>query len=147
MKISKYLEQSPVFVLGITSDSIFRDLNARLKAEEVSFLQGLILVTVFFERPGAVGPSELSQCFQASASNVSHCLSYLESRRWVRRTLHPGDARRYQIAIRGEGEKKAARLIEIFDVLQGRFERRLSAGALKRAVDALETLRESYFGA
>ena len=146
MKIERYLDQSPIFAAQVTAETIVRDLNVRLGADDLNFLQALILVAIFFENPKPISPSTLSKVLHTTAGNVSHCLTHLESRKMIRRTLDGVDARKYQISIRPEGKKTAVKLIKVFDASQSRIEKSLSIASVQKVVYSLSEIRQAYFG-
>jgi len=122
MKISKYLEQSPVFAINTAYETLIPAFNKRLKKEGVNLLQGLVLTALFFEEAESLSPSALAAIFQTTKGNMSHILSYLEYKGWVKRKLTATDARKFHIELRPEGKRKALTLIKIYDQIQGRFE-------------------------
>jgi DNA-binding MarR family transcriptional regulator len=144
MKITKFLEQNPVFSIQAAYERILPSVNKGLKKEEVNLLQGLVLTALFFEDKKEVKPSQLAEVFQTTRGNMSHILSHLEYKGWVRRTVHPKDARQFQIELKPDGRKKALALIKFFDRLQGGFEKELGPAQCQKAVDGLRRLTEAY---
>lgn len=122
MKIKKYLQASPLYSINNVYEMTLAELNKSLKAEEINFVQGLILVSIFLEEKGEVSPSLIAKSFQTSPSNISHALSHLEEKRWIRRVANPKDARKFLIEIKPDGAKKASRLIRFFNFIQDQFE-------------------------
>lgn len=127
MKISKYLEQSPVFAINSAYEATIPALNRRLKKEDVNLLQGLVLTALFFEGKSDITPSMLAEQFQTSRGNMSHILSHLEYRGWIKRILDPKDARKFYIELKPDGKKKALSLIKIYDLIQDLFEKELGS--------------------
>lgn len=125
MKISKYLEQSPVFAINAAYEVLIPTLNKRLRKEEVNLLQGLVLTALFFEESSNLTPSTLASIFKTTRGNMSHILSHLEYKAWVKRKVDPLDARKFYIELRPEGRRKALSLIKIYDQIQSRFEEEL----------------------
>ena len=63
MRIHAFLSESPLFAIRQASRR-FEDLTARLlSADQVGFLEGLVLATLFFEAPTPVKPSQLAATF------------------------------------------------------------------------------------
>ncbi len=135
MKISKYLEQSPVFAINSAYEAIIPRLNKRLKKEDVNLLQGLVLTALFFKGRSDLTPSMLAHQFKTSRGNMSHILSHLEYKGWIKRILDPKDARKFYIELKAEGKKKALSLIKIYDLIQNLFEEQLgSANCQKTSI-------------
>ena len=122
MKILKYLEQSPLFAVNSAYEVVISKFNNRLKKEEVNLLQGLVLTALFFEEKNDLTPSVLADLFKTTRGNMSHIISHLESKGWVKRVLAPKDARVFTIELRPEGKRKALSLIKIYDQAQSTFE-------------------------
>lgn len=144
MRISKYLEHSPIFAISAAHDAMLGQVNRELKKERVNFLQGLILTALFFENRDSVLPSELADILQTSRGNVSHLISDLEAKGWVKRSLGRTDARQIHVSLRSEGRKKAATLIRYFHQLQDVFEQELGAPGAKKLSTSIHKVRTSF---
>lgn len=144
MKIRKYLECSPVFALNSAYEAVVPDFNKRLKQEGVNFLQGLVLTALFFEGEKAVTPSQLASLFRTTRGNISHIISHLEYKGWVKRALDSEDARRFQIFLKAEGRKKALSLIKIYDRLQTSFEKELGVAGCQKAAFQMQQIASFY---
>ncbi len=146
MKIESYLMESPLFAVTKAARALDASLNRALKGEDLTFFQGLVLVAIFFEDPAMASPSQLAEAFSTTRGNMSHCLSSLEARGFVRRQVDQDDARVFRIAIKPEGKKCALRLIRTFDRLQNGLERELGVRKVRetlRSIDRIEALCES----
>lgn len=121
MKIKTYLDQSPLFFFYQAHLFFVGYLEPFFKKRELSLLQGLILTACFFEER-VVRPSQLSQVFQVSKSNLSHALRDLEKRGYVSRSLSVEDARGYDFQLTSLGKKKTVGLIHCFHEFQLDFE-------------------------
>lgn len=144
MKIAKYLEQSPVFALSAAYEQVVPTLNKRLRKEEVNLLQGLVLTALFFEDKKDITPSALADLFKTTRGNMSHILSHLEYKGWVRRVLDPKDARRYCIELKADGRKKALVLIKIYDQVQSLFEEELGSPQCQKMTTQIHRLAAVY---
>lgn len=144
MRINKYLEQSPVFAINLAYEAILTDLNRSLKEEGLNVMQALLLTALFFEEDRAVTPSMLAKAFHTSRGNISHSISHLEAKAWVRRKVDIDDARSFHIELRPEGRKKALALIKFFDKLQNHFESKMAASACQRVVTGIFGLVDVY---
>ena len=123
MKIKKYLEHSPLLALNLAYETLISSLNKKLKDQELNLLQGLVLTALFFEESSDVTPSQLADIFETSRGNMSHILSHLEYKGWIRRVVNTKDARQFQIELKPEGRKKALNLIKFYDRIQNHFEK------------------------
>jgi len=140
MKIDAFLRESPMFAVSRAARR-FEALAARaLAADDLSFLEGLILAALFFEAPLPVKPSQLAETFGTTRGNVSHCISSLEARGLVQRKIDPNDARAYQLALRPQGKRVVPRVIETFDRLQKEFEGEIGRAALGEMLKSLRKL-------
>ncbi|HEY9126163.1 MAG TPA: MarR family winged helix-turn-helix transcriptional regulator, partial [Acidobacteriaceae bacterium] len=110
-----------------------------LAADSLSFLEGLILAAVFFESPQQIKPSQLAQTLGTTRGNVSHCVSSLEGKGLMQRSIDPMDARAYLLALKPAGKRCALRVIAAFDHLQKRCEQTGGKTALS---DMQKTLRK-----
>ena len=144
MKITKYLNASPVFALNSAYEAIVSDINRVLKTEDTNLLQGLVLTALLFEEKDSITPSQLAKVFHTSRGNISHIVSHLEYQGWVKRVVHPKDARQFQIILKPEGRKKALKLIKYYDKIQDLFEDRLGVTNCKQAAENISRLKESY---
>jgi DNA-binding MarR family transcriptional regulator len=144
MRISKYLALSPVFELNAAFELILGRVNRELKEDGLTFLQGLVLTALFFEQSDAVRPSELSRILSTSRSNMSHILSALEDKGWIKRNLNRQDAREFFISLKPEGKKKATTLIKYFNSLQEKFEAKLGEAQTRRGVLQIKKFRDSF---
>lgn len=144
MKIKKYLEQSPLLAINLAYESLIPALNKKLKDHELNLLQGLVLTALFFEEREDVTPSHLAEIFETSRGNMSHILSHLEYKGWVRRIVNSRDARQFQIELKPEGKKKALTLIKFYDKLQNHFEKKLGVSNCQKTVQGVRSLIEVY---
>src|SRR5271156_6672366 len=109
MRIESFLKQSPIFQANRIARRMDASLNIALRDEELSVFESLVLAAIFFEKRGAIKPSELAEAFQTTRGNVSHCISSLEAKGLVERRIDPEDARAVQLVLRGQGKKRAVR--------------------------------------
>ncbi len=144
MKIKKYLQQSPIFALNTAYESIIPKLNKQLKSEELNLLQGLVLTGLLFEERTDINPSQLAEIFQTSRGNMSHILSGLEYRGYIKRVLNEKDARSFKIELKFEGKRKALSLIKFYDRLQAVFEKGLGSLNCQKTVDGLYSISEIF---
>jgi DNA-binding MarR family transcriptional regulator len=143
MRIDAFLKESPMFAVNRAARR-FDSLTAQvLAADDLSFLEGLVLAAMFFEAPAPVKPSQLADTFGTTRGNVSHCVSSLEGKGLLQRKIDPEDARAYLLSLKPQGKKCAVRVIGAFDKLQRGFEREVGKAALSemlRSIRKLEAL-------
>jgi DNA-binding MarR family transcriptional regulator len=144
MKIKKYLEQSPIFAINTAYEQIIPKINKQLKSEQLNLLQGLVLTALLFEESDAVNPSRLATVFQTSRGNISHILSELEYRGYLKRVVNENDARGFKIELKSEGRKKAVSLIKFFDRIQDMFEKSMGVGHCQKTVSGILALSSVF---
>ena len=144
MKITQYVNNSLLLAIGSGYDTVWRDLNLRLKKEDCNLLQALILISIFFEQSDAVNPSGLAEIFRTTRGNISHCVSHLERRGFLKRALDEGDARRYRLLIKPEGRKTALRLMRVIDELENYFEKQLGKQGVQSTIENITTISAAY---
>jgi len=142
MRIEKFLKESPMFSVTFAARRFDILASRALQADRLNFLEALILTTLFFESPGIVKPSELASVFGTTRGNISHSVSSLEARGLVRRRIDPEDARAYQLGLKPQGKKVAARVIGVLDELQRAFEREVGKEPLRGALGVIHALGE-----
>ncbi len=119
----------------------FDSLASRiLAADEIGFLEALVLAALFFEAPRPVKPSQLAETFASTRGSLSHCISSLEAKALLQRRIDPRDARAYLLTLRPLGKRCALRAIAALDRLQKEFEDELGKPALAAALIALGRL-------
>jgi DNA-binding MarR family transcriptional regulator len=139
MRIDTFLEQSPVFAVNRAARR-FESMTTRLLANDnLSFLEGLILAAVFFESPQQIKPSHLAVTLGTTRGNISHCVSSLESKGLLQRSIDPEDARAYLLTLKAAGKRCAMRVIAAFDQLQKQCE---LAGGKAALSEMQKTLRK-----
>jgi len=122
MRIEVFLRQSPIVQTNRIARRMEASLNLLLKHEDVTGFEALVLASIFLEKSGEIKPSALALAFETTRSNVSHCISSLESRGLVQRKIDPEDARAVRLVLRPQGKRQAARVVGILDKLQRRLE-------------------------
>src|SRR5215469_5163000 len=118
MRIEAFLRQSPLFAVRHASSRFDAHFAKILHSRDISFTEALVLVSVFFEEPKRINPSDLAETLGVTRGNVSHCISTLEAKGMVRRRIDPDDARAIHVLLKPEGRSQAMRLIRTFDRLQ-----------------------------
>lgn len=143
MRIETFLQQSPMFCIGLTARR-FESLTSRLlEADGLNFIEALILAALFFEPSGGVKPSHLAEIFGTTRGNVSHCVSSLEAKGLVQRKIDPQDARAYHLALKPQGKKAALRVIAALDHVQREFEAKVGKETLQSALRVVRSLGEN----
>jgi DNA-binding MarR family transcriptional regulator len=140
MRIETFLKESPMFCISLAARR-FDALTVRLlEADDLNFLEALILSTLFFEAPAAVRPSQLAETFGSTRGNVSHCISSLEAKGLVQRKIDPQDARAYHLTLKPQGRKTAVRVIGALDKVQREFENKVGKDSLQSALRVVRSL-------
>ena len=101
-----------------------------------------MLAAIFFETRGGIKPSELSETFQTTRGNVSHCVSSLEAKGLVRRRIDPEDARSFRVVLQPVGKRRAVRVVGIFDRMQTHFEKSLGVTKLTGMLQQMRAVEE-----
>ena len=140
MRINAFLNESPMFAVSRAARRFEALAGRTLAADDLGFLEGLVLAALFFEAPKMVKPSQLAETFGTTRGNVSHCISSLEAKGLLQRRIDPGDARAYQLTLKTQGRKCALRVIAAFDKLQKEFENEIGKPALAEMLKLLRKL-------
>ena len=144
MRIEAYLRQSPLFAVRRASRHFDAHLAQIVRNRNLSFLEALVLVSIFFEEPKPIKPSELAETLAVTRGNLSHCISTLEAKGMVRRRIAPEDARAIHIQLKPEGRAQAMKAIAAFDRLQKDFERQVGAAELNAALLVIRRVEQLF---
>lgn len=142
MRIEVFLKQSPVFQVNRASRTFNGYLARILSERDISFLEALVLVAVFFEDSRPVQPSSLAQTLSTTRGNISHCVSSLEAKGLIRRRLDPEDARSLHLILKPQGRKSAIEVIRTFDQMQRQIERRVGAAEIQAALSVIRQVED-----
>lgn len=137
MRIETFLQHSPMFAAGRAARRFDQMATRALAADELNFLEGLVLAALFFDEPRPVKPSRLAETFATTRGNISHCISALEARGLLQRAIDSDDARSYLLMLRPAGKRCALRVIRAFDHLQSAFEKEVGKTELASALKLL----------
>lgn len=140
MRINAFLHESPMFAVSRAARRFETLAGDALSGDHLGFLEGLTLAALFFEAPSQVKPSQLADTFGTSRSNVSHCISSLEAKGLLQRSIDAEDARAYFLSLKPQGKRAALRVIAAFDRLQKEFESEIGKPALGEMLGALAKL-------
>ncbi|HTW79505.1 MAG TPA: MarR family transcriptional regulator [Terracidiphilus sp.] len=140
MRINAFLYESPMFAVSRAARRFDALASRALAADELNFLEGLVLAALFFESPKLVKPSQLAETFGTTRGTVSHCVSSLEAKGHLQRKIDPEDARAFQLSLKPQGKKCALRVIAAFDRLQKEFESEIGKVALGEMLKAIRKL-------
>ena len=142
MRIESFLKQSPIFQANRIARRMDASLNIALRDEELSVFESLVLAAIFFEKRGAIKPSELAEAFQTTRGNVSHCISSLEAKGLVERRIDPDDARALQLLLKPLGRRKAVRVVGVLDRMQRQIEEAMGISALGNMLKQMNAVEE-----
>ncbi len=138
MRIEAFLRASPMFAVNSAARR-FNSLAAQaFAADNLNFLEGLVLVAVLFEAPRQIKPSQLAETFATTRGNISHSVSSLEAKGLLQRRIDADDARAYLLTLKPAGKKAAMRVIAAFDRIQHGFEKEVGKAVL---ADTLRVIR------
>ncbi|MHB1021433.1 MAG: MarR family winged helix-turn-helix transcriptional regulator [Acidobacteriaceae bacterium] len=146
MRIETFLEQSPLFEVSRAARKFESHLARILQDEGITFLEALVLISIFFEEPNAVKPSQLATTFSTTRGNVSHCISSLEAKGLLRRRIDPEDARGVLLILKPQGRRRAMQAIRTLDQMQKHFEKKIGVAELKAALHAIQQVEEICAG-
>ncbi|MDH5581451.1 MAG: MarR family transcriptional regulator [Bdellovibrionales bacterium] len=141
MKIQSYLVESPLFQLIGLQKNLDQKVLSLLKGQEVSFKEGLVLLTLLFEKK-SIGPGELNEALDFSKSQTSQILSKLEGARLIKRNLGTEDARKISLELTSLGAVKANELIQTFEHLDQIIEDKLGQKELRGLIRSVNILRD-----
>jgi DNA-binding MarR family transcriptional regulator len=142
MRIDAFLQESPMFAISRTARSFEALATRAFAADDLNFLEGLVLAAILFEAPRQVKPSQLADAFSTTRGNISHTISSLEGKGLVQRKIDPADARAYLLTLKPPGKKCAMRVIGAFDRMQKDFEKRAGKGTLAETIGVVRVLEE-----
>jgi DNA-binding MarR family transcriptional regulator len=140
MRIEAFLRESPMFTVKRAARRFDTLASQAFAADDLGFMEGLVLAAIFFEAPRPIKPSQLADTFDITRSNISHAVSSLEAKGLVQRKIDPSDARGYLLTLKPQGKKCALRMIAAFDKMQQRFEQKVGRTALANALDTIRAL-------
>jgi DNA-binding MarR family transcriptional regulator len=140
MRIEAFLQESPMYAVTRAARRFASIAPRLLGPGDLTLLEGLVLAAMFFEAPRQVKPSQLAQTFGTTRGNISHCISSLEARGLLQRTIDPNDARAYLLSLQPLGKKAALRVIAAFDKVQREFEDEVGKSALREMLKSLRRI-------
>ncbi len=140
MRIAAFLRESPMFTVKRAARHFDRVAAVAFAADDLGFMEGLVLAAIFFEAPHPIKPSDLAEAFATTRGNVSHAISSLEAKGLVQRKIDPSDARGYLLTLKPLGRKCALRVIAAFDKMQHGFEQEVGGTALANALRVIRAL-------
>lgn len=140
MRIKAFLRESPMFTVKRAARHFDAVAAEAFAADDLGFMEGLVLAAIFFEAPRPTKPSQLAETFATTRGNVSHAISSLEAKGLVQRKIDPSDARGYLLTLKPQGKRCALRVIAAFDKMQQRFEQEVGGTALTNALTVIRAL-------
>lgn len=140
MRIDAFLLESPMFAVNRAARRFASLAERALAADNLGFLEALVLAALFFEAPHQVKPSQLAETFSTTRGNLSHCISSLEAKGFLQRKIDPEDARAYLLTLKPHGRRCALRVIAALDRLQKEFENEIGKAPLDEMLHSLHKL-------
>ena len=118
LKISKFIENSLAMSVIFNGLRLQKAINLKLKRHDVNLNQSLILLSIFFEPNQNTRSMELTNLTPMSKGNLSHCLSFLEEKKFIQRKLIHEDLRGFEFSLTVKGKNLCINLIKIFDQVE-----------------------------
>ncbi|MGC2512529.1 MAG: MarR family transcriptional regulator [Acidobacteriaceae bacterium] len=146
MRIEAFLRQSPMFTVKRAALRFDAVAAQAFVADDLGFMEGLVLAAIFFEFPRPIKPSHLAATFATTRGNISHAISSLEAKGLLQRRIDPTDARGYLLTLKPAGKRCALRVIAAFDKLQKGFEREVGSTTLESALKVIRALESCQHG-
>lgn len=146
MRIEAFLRQSPMFTVKRAALRFDAVAAQAFVADDLGFMEGLVLAAIFFELPRPIKPSSLAATFTTTRGNISHAISSLEAKGLLQRKIDPTDARGYLLTLKPAGKRCALRVIAAFDKLQKGFEREVGSTTLESALKVIRALESCQHG-
>ena len=115
-------------------------------ADDLGFMDGLVLAAMYFEAPRPIKPSQLADAFATTRGNISHAISSLEAKGLLQRKIDPSDARGYLLTLKPTGKRCALRVIAAFDKMQKGFEGEVGTTVLANALNVIRALESCKHG-
>lgn len=140
MRIEAFLRESPMFTVKRAARHFDALAVDAFSADNLGFMEGLLLAAIFFEAPRPIKPSQLAETLATTRGNVSHAISSLEAKGLIQRKIDPSDARGYLLALKPPGKRCALRVIAAFDKMQQGFEREVGRTPLTNALEVIRAL-------
>jgi DNA-binding MarR family transcriptional regulator len=140
MRIEAFLRESPMFTVKRAARRFDAVAARAFAADDLGFMEGLVLAAIFFESHRPIKPSHLAETFATTRGNISHAVSSLEAKGFVQRKIDSSDARGYLLALKPSGKKCALRVIAAFDKMQRQFEQEVGRTALATALAVIRAL-------
>lgn len=142
MKIKKFIETSPSFKIFTAISKINKSMQQNLK--EVNFLQAMILLSLYFDKNIEIQPKHLAETLETSRSHISHNLSQLEGKKFIKRATLKNDARCFSLVLTTQGLVIVKQLVRYFDQLQKKTENLFSEEGTARLAKQIEKLADIH---
>ncbi len=139
MKIQAFLTESPLVAVVWTA----RRLEAQLKDRSLNLSTGLVLVSILFEEPRPVTPSQLAAVLSMKRANMSHLIASLEADGLVARRIDPEDARAHHLVLRPQGKKVAMQVVRVLHQMQTLFEKRVGPAQIRKLIELLREIEQA----
>ena len=144
MRIEKFLKSSPTFAAIFAAQLISRQISLRFKEYDLTYLQALVLVAIFFESSQESRPSTLAATLRMTKGNVSHCISHLQELGLIQYKHLRFDKRGSSVGITARGKSLVMKLIKYFDEMQRKTEDTFSVAGTKKMMAQMEQLEGIY---
>lgn len=139
MEIEKYISTSPAINIMFANAIIIKSMQKSVGESNCGFLEALVLVSIYFEKKD-VRPSLLAETFKSSRSNISHIITKLEKKKYLKRILDETNAKSYILKLTPDGVKRVNKFVKFFDDLQKGIEKENSEKDIQKFVEQLQLL-------
>ncbi|MGZ3772152.1 MAG: MarR family winged helix-turn-helix transcriptional regulator [Pseudobdellovibrionaceae bacterium] len=115
MRIKKFIHVSPIPAIISTQMELMRSLNYDLEKVDLSYIEALVLTTLFFEGDKKSNtPSAISRNLLLPLPRISSAITQLGLRGFIERELISEDSRMLKINLSNKGHRKAMEAVELF---------------------------------
>lgn len=144
MEIQKFLKSSPSFAVLFTAQFIAKQMTTVFKEKNLTYLQAMVLVAIFFEKSSGVRPNGLAKFLNTSKGNISHCLAHLQTEKLIQYEQMRADKRGSVINLTAKGKSLVASLIKYFDEIQKATEKKFTDAGTRKIMSEMMRLQEIY---
>lgn len=145
MKIFQFQRNSLIYSIYQTNKVVQCDLALKLKVNNLTFPQSLVMATLFFENREDLGPKDLEYSLDISKSALSQIISQLESKQYIKRCINEDDARSFRIILTSRGKKISRKMISDFDAIEKKVEKGLLKSKRKAFLSMFQSIIQGWY--
>jgi len=140
MKIEEFIQKSVFFSINKACFEICNRIEVDLKKHDLNVTEAMILAALFFEK-SQVNPSSLATTLSTTRSNISHHVTRLEKREFLKRGSHLRDARQYPLHLLPKGAEHVQMVIKIFNCFENQLEQIAGANFPQKMEKLIQSVR------